>query len=659
MRNNKLFILLCFLAILPKEIYAQDASNIFSLGLWNLNSVSGDLKVGALYGQAGVSSNGIVDKSKIQNYYGGIVLRTYSYIWSPNFLTIGVDGGYLPQSYQDQYLVFPNRYDVINAKNLHLNTSLFPGKPITLTTFANFDQSYDSRENLTDIKTESKTVGGNLSLSNKVLPILLAYNESNWTQKEIQTSRNFLYDQKTFDARVSKVFRFRDRNEFVYSHRDYIRQDYNVSPSRNISDNVELHNSYLLDSAGNCRFSSNILGINQRGIDSFTQLRIAENLFLKLPYKINFNCGYSFYYVNRPSQEFSQHDANFVINRQYYESLYLGVTGDYNNADETDYKESFYNVGANISYNKKLPKNGLLSLSYSYSRTHDNRQSQDVTLHVVSESYLINDNQITMLKLPYIDLASIIVRDVTGTITYQPNFDYILVSRNNYVEIQRQPGGQISNNSTVYISYTATQPGNNQYDAGISDASIDISLFRRLLGLHYKVLTSNYFNLKNSDNMFLNYLTHRIYGIRSEYKFISGGIEIDDYESSLYPYQLTRYYATLQGRYRGRLAYSINGNLRIYNKLPNNEINRNYKDLNGLVSYSFSQRTKLDLNVIYTYQHGREINLDLFSYKLKLTRILRELVINAGLESYTRVYLDVQKNNYTGGYIQIIKKFKY
>ena len=646
----------------PLSLFAQDDDtrhSIYSLGLWNLTSVAGDLKLGGQWTQGSTNSYGYDNYTRSSNLFAGFMLRTNSYLWSPKFLTIGIDGGYFPQTKRDEYLIFPNRSDVINTKNIHLNTVLFPSKIVSLTTYANYDNSYDSREGLTDIQTDTKTIGTSFAYRNKVIPFTMSYNQSDWVQKEINTDKTFIYDQNTFTTNASRDFGKRSHNEFIYSHKDYNRQDYNLSPVKNVTDNMELRDSYFLDSAQKIKLNSSILGIDQRGIDTFKQLRINENIFAYLPHDFTANGGYTFYYTYNPQQELRQHNVNINLGHQLYQSLYTGLTGGYDNSNQTSYTDAYSNLGVIINYNKKILKTGLLSLGYNYNWLHDKRESQDVLLPVMNEPYTLVDNQLVLIKNPFVQLASVILKDITGTLVYQENIDYLLIPRNNYLEIQRIPGGRIANNGTVYAYYTANQPGNSQYDINTTNYSIDVSLFRRLIGVYYRVMTIGYSNVSISDNSFLNYLTNTMYGIRTEYKIFSAGAEINEYQSSLYPYRLTRYFFTMQGNYRRRISYSLNANVRITDHLTNNESNRVNNDANAMLGYSLTQKTKLDFTAIYTYQHGQQINLDLYSGRVRLSTMFRDVTCLIAVEAYQRSYLDVQKYKYIGAYIQLIKKFKY
>ena len=655
MRCCKLYILSLIL-LFSIEGYCQNS--ILSMGLWNISSLSGELKLGGLYGQGYSNTYGIKNTETISNYYGGLFVKTQSFIWNPNFLLIDIDGGYYPESRQDLYVIYQNQFDMINTSRLHMSATVFPKRPVTLNGYLNYDNSYDNRENLTDLRTNSKNYGGTFSVTNKYLPFSIAYNQSYWDTKEIQTGRSFKYNQESIDGRASKSFGINDKNDFIYSHRDYLRQEYDISPIRNVSDNIQLMDGIFLDSARNSHFNSNIAATNQTGNDSFKLFRASENLFYKLPHNLYWNNTYGYYYFEQNQQDLGLHSFSSNLGHQLFQSLHTDLLYEYNNALQTSYHEINNKGGINFLYTKKIPANGLLTLGYSYSRMHENRTSQDVLLQIQNEAYTFAGSKVVMLKNPYVDSNSIIVKDVTGTIIYQNGFDYRLLKWGNFIEIQRVPGGQIPDNSTVYLYYSATQPGSYQYDVNLNNISANVSLFNHFVSIYFREMKTDYTNIKNADNLILNYLTENLYGIRFEYKFAALGAEFDDYQSNVTPYKMVRYFLTLQGNYRQKLLYSLNANWRDYN-VPGEGENRIYEDIGGMLSYALSHKTKLDFTSSYQYQRGRQINMDLFTARCKITTYVRGVILSGGIDMYDRVYLDNQRTAYIGAYAQIIKKFKY
>ena len=653
MRYLKIFI--AFVVLLhPLESFSQ--KSILSLGVWNISALSGEVKVGGLYGFGDIKTYGINNRITTSNYYGGIMLKTSSFIWNPNFLIVDIDGGYYPESRQDMYLVSPNVYNAINTSKLHFGTTFFPRKPITLSTHLNFDNSYDSRENLTDIRTKSQSYGATASWRNRFLPLTLAYNQSDWDSKEILTRREFSYKQKNIDGRVSKSFGRNDKNDLLYTHNDYLRRDYSLYSIQNISDNLELQNGFFFDSAKRSYFNSNIFGTVQRGNDSFRQFRTSENFFYKLPHNLTFNSSYGYSYIDRSNETLGQHAVNALLGHQLFESLHSGLLYEYINAHETSYSEVSNKAGVDLNYTKKTFAGGLLNVLYNYNRVFERRASIDVLLNIMNEEYTISDR--VMLKRPYINQSSIIIKDAIGTTIYQQGLDYTLAPIGNFFEIQRIPGGLIPDKGKIFLFYTATQPGSYNYDINQNNFAINYSLFKGFFDIYFKTNRTDFTNIQHADNLLLNYVTENFYGSSIKYRSAAIGVEYDDYQSNLVPYTMVRYYLTCQGHALSKILYSVNANLRDY-KIPSETTHRIYNDINGMFSYAFSRRSQFDLNVGYQSQQGKQINLDLVTLRAKYSRVIRQLTCVVGVDSYDRVYLDNQKVNYVGAYVQIVKKFKY
>src|ERR1019366_7891450 len=117
MRYLKIFIASLIL-LNPIKCFSQQS--ILSLGMWNISALSGELKVGGLYGGGEINTYGIKNRFTTANYCGGILVKSSSYVWNPNFMTVDIDGGYYPESRQDLYLVSPNIYNMINTSKLHI-----------------------------------------------------------------------------------------------------------------------------------------------------------------------------------------------------------------------------------------------------------------------------------------------------------------------------------------------------------------------------------------------------------------------------------------------------------------------------------------------------------------------------------------------------------
>ena len=344
------------------------------------------------------------------------------------------------------------------------------------------------------------------------------------------------------------------------------------------------------------------------------------------------------------------------MSHRLYQSLNSSLRLEYDGAVHSVYREDNLKAGIDIRYEKKIPT-GMLTLSYAFNWQRQIRASSPVVIPIFNEDHLLADGKITLLSKPYADLATVVVKDVTGTIIYQPNFDYLLMERNNYLEIQRVPGGQIPNNTAVYIDYYSMLPGSYQYDVNFHSFNADIILFGRIVELYFRFGNQDYHNLKTAEYLTLNYLNQKIYGCRLEYKFASGGVEYETYASSIIPYRMFRYYAQLQGTFRNKLSFAMNGNIRRYRMLYEAS-NQTYIDITGKIGYMFTSQTNLSFEAGYRKQVGQGIDLDLLTARGEFTTVFRQIMIKVGVEMYQRDYLQ-ENTGLMGGYIRIVRSFNW
>ena len=347
MKQHKIPALFILLVVYCQVATGQ--SSMLSLGLWNLTSATGELKLGGLYGNGYSDIYGLHNTTETYKLYGGLSLKTKSYIWNPGFMKIDIDGGYFPQTNKNQYLIFQNYMDVYNSKRFHFGTTFFDRKPITMNVYYNYDDGFDSRENLTDIRTNSQSEGGMLSEKYKFLPLSVSYNQNNWNSKELETGRYYTYLQKNWDGRITKSFGKRDRTEIIYTKHDYTLTNYNIAPSRSIFDNLECRNNYLLDSSKTSYLSSDIVGTSQTGVDSYKQFRLAENLVYKLPMNLKLNSGLSYVNTQRPGEGLEQTDFTSLLGHQLFSSLHSDILYEYIGTNESTYTETNNKGGADLA----------------------------------------------------------------------------------------------------------------------------------------------------------------------------------------------------------------------------------------------------------------------------------------------------------------------
>jgi hypothetical protein len=233
----------------------------------------------------------------------------------------------------------------------------------------------------------------------------------------------------------------------------------------------------------------------------------------------------------------------------------------------------------------------------------------------------------------------------------------MLLPRNNHLEIQRVPGGQIPDKSAVFVDYVAMLPGTYKYDVNFQSVSASVSLFSRLAEVYFKWANQGYANLQVADYLTLNYFTQTTLGCRLEYKFLSGGVEYENYASTIVPYRLMRYWLQAQGSIINKITYSLNGTMRDYNLTAENT-RQQFIDVIGNIGFQFNPQSNISLEIAYRKQVGQQIDLDLLTARAQYTLLFRQMYVKVGLNLYERDYLH-ERTNFIGGFVQIVRNFNW
>lgn len=621
---------------------------------WKLLSISGEVRLKAYYRTQERVTNDITDTQEETSISGGFLINTSSYFVHPNFMLLDVNAAYYPERYSEKHLIIPERSELNNVKKLGIKTTFFNNKEINLIAFANFDQSYQNREYLTNIISNSSQIGSILNYSNNVLPFTVDFSRRKWDQKELETNREFQLIEHLFHTSLNKSFSSRDKNKLEYSHNDIKYINENAFLSHNKIDELSLYDKLYLDSEKKHYFNSRITNKYQRGSIDYSRLQAFENLTLKLRKNLIFSNNYNYSYNKFNTYSLRQHNVSSSLDHKLYQSLDSRIFAEYNNIKHTTYKENYYKTGVDFSYNKIIPI-GKLSLYYKYYRYHQEMDSDPVLQQINDEEVYLVDNQMVLLSRPYVDLNSVVVKDITGTIIYQINLDFTLIVHNNYLELKRIPGGLIANNSTVLVDYTATQPGMYKYDANGHYFSVNLSLFKNRLDLYYKRSSLDFTNLEYTDNLTLNYFDQNIFGGIIDFKFINFGAEYDNYNSTIIPYRMTRYFCNIQKNFNEKALFTLSGNQQNYH-LVNENVDQVFEDVTGMFAMTIHKQTKFTVDLTYRKQKGLGIDLDLYTAKSEISTRYRQIYLSLGFEIYKRNYVG-EKINFRGVTFQVARKF--
>lgn len=644
--------MLAFLSPLLCSLKAQH-----SLGFWHLRNISGEVDLKGQYRQLESNFNEVNEDQRSLYLLSGIKLNTSSYLWDKDILMIDLGGAYSPELRDESYITVPDRSEVRTLKKADLKTTLFNNKPVTLQGFYNYDQNYFNRELLTNVKTGNQLWGGILMMNNKILPLTLTYRNQKWDQEETQTGRSFKMDQELIEARASKSFGSRDRSELLYSHQDYLYRYADIHETAHLIDRFTFNNSLFFDPSRKYNLNSRFSWYNQDGTTTLSRLELLEGLTMHLPQQLRLMANFNWFKLKDQVQDWDQKRSRLSLQHKLFQSLTTRLYLEYTRINlETDvlHQESDTRGGIDLKYTKKIPT-GYLNLTYRYYRHGHATEGSSGILQVINEAHALRDGEVILLNKPYVQDISVVVKDASGSLIYQLNFDYILIERGAYLEIQRVPGGLIPDGGTVYLDYAYEQPGSYSYTANNNYMGASILLFKRLVELYYSYSKQDYPRVDRGDLLTLNYYHQHIYGIRLDVGFARAGIEGDRYSSNIIPYNMMRYYLDMNWNIRSAWLLTLNGNIRDYRMIAD-EVDQWYANVSGKLIYRIGPGMRVSLEGGYLNQRGANIDLDLLTSRAEFRATFNKLHLRAGLELYRRLYQE-SDFAFNGAFVQLTRRF--
>jgi hypothetical protein len=134
-----------------------------------------------------------------------------------------------------------------------------------------------------------------------------------------------------------------------------------------------------------------------------------------------------------------------------------------------------------------LPLQARISLGGSLSLERNRRAgSSAITLAVVDERHDVPTSRSFTLVQPDVDLGSVVVRSLDGTVTYIDGADYVLNQAGVLVRVTVPPGSRIQTGSVVLVSYRYRPPPTGRVDA--TGFQYDLALGRPGIDLQHRRL---------------------------------------------------------------------------------------------------------------------------------------------------------------------------
>ncbi|MBK3515881.1 hypothetical protein [Carboxylicivirga marina] len=621
---------------------------------WNVLSYEGLVSLESLYG------------FKYQNYQfenvktsqsfitGALGYKSKNYILHPNLIKLNIDLYYDLKTGESDYIQFPDQSEVRDLKKVYINASIFDTRPVSLLMYTNRSRVVHNREDLTDIYLNNKINGAILRVRNSFAPFSFTAEKSVNIQEEIQSKRTYNYENILYQIKSSTNISDRNNSYIDVSYKSKTQTSNIFGKIYNNIFDANFRNQLAFDADRKYTLNTFIRDFSheQNGIQSSNFL-IQENAFLKLPYSFTLNTNYNFRNSTTAGNKISSNQIIGRLSHQLFLSLGSQVFMDYLKSTQPAMCQNVFAVGGKIDYQKNIPF-GKLFLGGGLSQRNVSTDSKGLSRNVYDEQHEISDGTITMLNEPFVDVNSIIVTDITNTVFYEPNLDYIIHERGDYIEIQRVPGGLMANNSLIYVDYSSIQLGSNSYTLNTGLFSAQLFLFNSFLNLYYKSSINEYNDIYNVNPATLNYLTQNIYGVRVKTGIINAGVEYEEHLSRLFPYYMTRYFFNLNSRYK-KIIFSGNCSYQLADYFDANEY-RNFYSFSSSVSYRINQYSGLNFNAFYNKQDGSNIYIEMLRLKCEYDLNIRRLKGKLSIEYYDQIYYETKLNLFRLS-LKLIRRF--
>ena len=648
---KKRFHILYILLTLSGWSFAQSVQSPFTI--WKLTSITGQANLKGNYRTFTSTVNDIVDKQNERFANAIIQVRAQSYFVHPNFMLVNVNALYNPETRRRNYIGVPDNNEKNNREGVDISALFFQKKNFNLSANASTYTNLQNIDNLSKVKEKITYWGATFSDRNKIMPFTVSYNKQNSDQKILETDRTYQLNQEIYQINSTKSFGLKDHHSFNYLHTNNYSNQLDTSNITSLKQNnkvevYELNNDISFGKKSGITYASGLASTIEKGDLNYKNNSIQQSLSIRLPYHFSLINTYNYRRANQDTNRLDYNRYQSILSHQLFASLTSRVNFEHWESKQATYDEKRDKVGADFRYQKKIPK-GKIIISYGYNKEFQSVSTPTSTIYTFHDEYILIDNVITMLRKQYIEFTSVVVKDVTGNIIYQPNLDYILINHDPYIEIVRVPGGLIPNNGKVYIDYTSKKPGANKYAMSNQSLVIDVWSFKSILNAYYRMYQQNYDNQVISDFQVLNTETRHVLGTKLDLHTMSAGIEYEFCKSNILPYSSLKYFFTFQKNIR-KFMVLANGNYTNY-IMGNEESRRKDLNLQGKFSYTISPTIKTNLDYAFRSMKGHGINININSVKFEITSQLRKLYISTGTELYSTKSA-YSKSNYKEIFVQ-------
>jgi hypothetical protein len=332
-----------------------------------------------------------------------------------------------------------------------VGATLLKHKPLSLNIFADRKTGQIDFTNAQDADINSERYGSRLNYKNPTLPVSIAYihrkfDRNGFDHKEVEGDEALLTVRHNAKKSITRLNMRYNRSDTTHTTFETID-----IPLNTIS--TELTNAYSITDDNRVRLDSQVYNM-QADYNGLAQddWIVSENLFWE--HSKNLLTRYRAAYNRREFGGSVDEEKRFSagLTHHLFDQLTtnVGAAAAFSNFEDGD--EDRYKLNLSLLYRRPIPWGSVeLGAAHDYDVTNRSGTQQiipteaQLTLSTGTETFLDKEN---------VDLASIVVTDITGTTVYTENVDYKVAMVGTLVSISRTLSGAIADGQQVIVHYS-------------------------------------------------------------------------------------------------------------------------------------------------------------------------------------------------------------
>jgi len=519
----------------------------------------------------------------------------------------------------------------------HIVSSFLRQKPYAFSLSADRARQIENHEFFERQTISSTSYAGNFGYKNKFMPANAAFNNSSkMIDRASRPSQNFQDDE--FSMGISNESGIFGVTRLEAAQDKFSRMESGASDQNGMTHNISLSNQKPLFDNNKKMLNSYMHFYDLAGISTASIFNLNENLNIEHSDALNTSYGYSLSENSSAAAKAVGNGLSASLTHRLYDSLVSSFSTFYSNNDANTSSQNTYGVSLNEDYTKKLGKIGKFSSGAGLNYSEEARKAPGNFISVIDETRtLTTGGAITFLDKPRVDTATVVVTDTTRTIKYILNTDYQLLGGGERTQIQRVPGGSISDGQSVLVNYQAQSSPSLKFNTLGDNLRLRMDFLENLIGVYYRANRQRHPQVSGEENTILQTLTDRVVGMDFRYKYFEAVLEDEDYNSNLAPYKqlkLTESF-TINPSLRSTLTLqSSQSKIR----LVATQNTQRFFDFLSRYNIGLSRFSRLTMEAGYRWQDGAGINLnDLAAgsgFELNLNKFLLEIKYDFKRQSY-------------------------